>query len=183
MSSLSNFLVHKAPKSLPWDTPTVKNFMESFSARVDHKSLNHIIPWMWCRMLWDQSFSAPVFCIVTFLFWCMYQAAAILSFGTDGGRHQKKKSVPLHCHKEFFVSVNSLFLWGFLFSRTSSRQLILLSRTLAKGECQNTTGVLLFPTAALCLPMLYTHAKRGYSCFGMKWSRIFFCASFSLGLC
>lgn len=74
------------------------------------------IPWMWCYMLQDKSFSALflfIFCIVAFLFWCMYQATAVLSFGTDGGCHQKKK---VSC---FIAIKNSLFWQGFLFSKTS----------------------------------------------------------------
>lgn len=49
--------------------------------------------------LQDQSFSAPVFCVLTFPFWCLRQATASLFFGTDGGCLKK---IFLHFHNCFF---------------------------------------------------------------------------------
>lgn len=52
--------------------------------------------------LQDQSFSAPIFCVVTIPFSCLCQATAILSFSTEGGCYKKEFAL-LHFHKELFV--------------------------------------------------------------------------------
>lgn len=70
ISSLSNFLIHEDPKSLPWETLTVNNLRECFSvAFIYGLTINpQNIQWMQCNKFQDQWDKPPFFCMVTFTF-------------------------------------------------------------------------------------------------------------------